>query len=135
MPRHPTEYGALLKRLIAEHGTSCWLVNTGWTGGAYGTGRRMPIGATRSLLAAALGGGLEGADFRPDPHFGFAVPVAVPGVAASLLDPRDTWADKTAYDREAARLVGMFVGNFEKFEDHVDAGVLGGAPAIHEAAE
>jgi len=135
MPRHPSEYGALLRRLIAEHGTSCWLVNTGWTGGAHGTGRRIPIGATRALLTAALGGALDGADFRTDPHFGFAVPTAVAGVDGSILDPRSTWADEAAYDRQAARLVDMFIGNFEKFEDHVDAGVLGAAPAVHEAAE
>ena len=77
MPRHPSEYGNLLRELIAEHGVDCWLVNTGWTGGAYGTGRRMPIKATRALLAAALDGSLGDAEFRTDPNFGFAVPVAV----------------------------------------------------------
>ena len=125
----------LLLGLIDEHGSSCWLVNTGWTGGPYGTGRRMPIFATRALLSAALDGALENAAFRTDPHFGFAVPVAVDGVEPTILDPRSTWADKPAYDRQAARLVGMFIANFEKFEDHVDAGVLGAAPAVPEAAE
>jgi phosphoenolpyruvate carboxykinase (ATP) len=135
MPRHPAEYGALLERLIDEHGSSCWLVNTGWTGGAYGAGSRMPIGVTRALLAAALGGALDEAAFRTDPHFGFAVPVAVDGVDPSILDPRSTWSDEAAYDRQAARLVGMFVANFEKFEAHVDARVQGAAPASREAAE
>ena len=135
MPRHPAEYGALLRRLIAEHGSTCWLVNTGWTGGGCGTGRRMPIGVTRALLAAALGGGLEKAAFRTDPNFGFAVPVAVDGVDPAILDPRSTWADRAAYDRQAASLVGMFIANFEKFEEHVDAGVRGAAPAVCEAAE
>jgi phosphoenolpyruvate carboxykinase (ATP) len=135
MPRHPSEYGNLLRSLVAEHGVDCWLVNTGWTGGAYGTGRRMPIRATRALLTAALDGSLKDAEFRTDPHFGFEVPVSVPGVDASILDPRSTWADQEAYDRQARRLVGMFVENFGKFESHVDANVLGAAPRYAEAAE
>jgi phosphoenolpyruvate carboxykinase (ATP) len=135
MPRHPSEYGNLLRGLIAEHGVDCWLVNTGWTGGAYGTGKRMPIKATRTLLAAALDGSLAHAEFRTDPNFGFAVPVAVPGVDPAILDPRSTWADKAAYDRQARRLVGMFIDNFAKFEDHVDATVADAAPRVQEAAE
>jgi phosphoenolpyruvate carboxykinase (ATP) len=135
MPRHPSEYGDLLRRLIAEHGVDCWLVSTGWTGGAYGTGRRMPIRATRALLAAALDGSLKTAEFRTDPHFGFAVPLAVPGVDPAILDPRSTWSDGLAYDRQARKLVGMFVDNFAKFEQHVDASVLGAAPRALEAAE
>ena len=135
MPRHPSEYGNLLRDLIARHGVDCWLVNTGWTGGAYGTGRRMPIKATRALLAAALDGSLKEAEFRTDANFGFQVPVAVPGVDGAILDPRSTWADKAAYDRQAARLVGMFTDNFGKFEGHVDAVVLGAAPRLQQAAE
>jgi phosphoenolpyruvate carboxykinase (ATP) len=135
MPRHPSEYGNLLRSLIAEHGVDCWLVNTGWTGGAYGTGKRMPIKATRALLAAALDGSLAGAEFRTDANFGFAVPVSVPGVDPTILDPRATWADKAAYDRQAVRLVGMFIDNFAKFEDHVDATVAAAAPHVQEAAE
>src|ERR671910_539599 len=111
MPRHPSEYGNLLRRLIAEHGVDCWLVNTGWTGGAYGTGKRMPIRATRALLAAALDGSLNNAEFRTDPNFGFAAPLAVPGVDAAILDPRSTWADRQAYERQAKKLLGMFIDN------------------------
>ncbi|GGA90329.1 phosphoenolpyruvate carboxykinase [ATP] [Brucella endophytica] len=135
MPRHPSEYGNLLRELIAEHGVDCWLVNTGWTGGAYGTGSRMPIKATRALLTAALDGSLKNAEFRTDPNFGFAVPVAVPGVDSAILDPRSTWTDKAAYDAQAAKLVGMFITNFEKFEAHVDTEVKGAAPALVVAAE
>ena len=135
MPRHPSEYGNLLRELIASHGADCWLVNTGWTGGAYGVGKRMPIKATRALLAAALDGSLKTGEFRTDANFGFKVPVAVPGVDSAILDPRSTWADKPAYDRQAARLVGMFAVNFEKFEPHVDATVMGAAPRMQEAAE
>ena len=135
MPRHPTEYGNLLRQLIDTHGVDCWLVNTGWTGGAYGTGKRMPIKATRALLSAALDGSLKDAEFRTDANFGFAVPVAVPGVESAILDPRSTWADKAAYDRQAKRLVGMFIDNFGKFETHVDGRVLDAAPRIQAAAE
>jgi phosphoenolpyruvate carboxykinase (ATP) len=135
MPRHPSEYGNLLRQLMAGHGVHCWLVNTGWTGGAYGTGTRMPIRATRALLSAALDGSLNEAQFRTDANFGFAVPVSVPGVDQSILDPRSTWADQAAYDRQAKRLVGMFINNFGKFEDYVDASVMGAAPRIQEAAE
>ncbi|OQP86178.1 phosphoenolpyruvate carboxykinase (ATP) [Rhizobium rhizosphaerae] len=128
MPRHPSEYGNLLRELISKHGVTCWLVNTGWTGGAYGTGRRMPIKATRALLSAALDGSLADATFRADENFGFAVPVAVDGVDTAILDPRSTWADADAYDAQARKLADMFVTNFAKFESHVDGGVRAAAP-------
>ncbi len=127
MPRRPEVYGKLLQAKIAKHGAACWLVNTGWTGGAYGTGRRMPIKATRALLTAALDGSLAGGEFRRDPSFGFEVPVAVPGVEAGLLDPRSTWADSAAYDAQAAKLVGMFADNFEQYLGHIDADVRAAA--------
>ncbi|MGQ2907754.1 MAG: phosphoenolpyruvate carboxykinase [Aliihoeflea sp.] len=135
MPRHPSEYGNLLKDLIARHDVDCWLVNTGWTGGAHGVGRRMPIKATRALLAAALDGSLRDGEFRTDANFGFSVPVAVDGVDSSILDPRSTWADKAAYDRQAEKLASMFTDNFTKFEEHVDATVRDAAPRYQEAAE
>ncbi|MGV6811148.1 MAG: phosphoenolpyruvate carboxykinase [Brevirhabdus sp.] len=120
MPRRPEEYGKLLQAKIASHGSSCWLVNTGWTGGAYGTGSRMPIKATRALLTAALSGKLDDASFRKDPNFGFEVPVSVHGVDDQLLDPRSTWADAAAYDAQAAKLVQMFSNNFAQYEAHID---------------
>ncbi|WP_407048607.1 phosphoenolpyruvate carboxykinase [Methyloraptor flagellatus] len=135
MPRHPSEYGELLKRLIAEHGVDCWLVNTGWTGGAYGTGRRMPIKITRRLLAAVLDGSLKNAKFYTDRHFGFQVPTDVEGVEPHVLHPRKTWADKLGFDAQAAKLVGMFQKNFEKFEAAVDGAVRDAAPQIRAAAE
>ncbi|MCX7287473.1 MAG: phosphoenolpyruvate carboxykinase [Rhodobacterales bacterium] len=127
MPRRPEVYGKLLQAKIARTGASCWLVNTGWTGGAYGTGKRMPIKATRALIAAALDGSLNGATFRKDPVFGFDVPAAVPGVDPALLDPRRTWADPLAYDAQAARLVGMFQRNFAQYVPHIDADVKAAA--------
>ncbi|SMP35848.1 phosphoenolpyruvate carboxykinase [Shimia sagamensis] len=127
MPRRPEVYGALLRQKIAEFGTTCWLVNTGWTGGAYGTGSRMPIKATRALLTAALDGSLNHVEFRKDANFGFEVPVSVPGVDDALLDPRGTWADKKAYDAQAAKLVGMFADNFEQYLPYIDADVKAAA--------
>ena len=130
MPRHPSVYGNLLKERIARGAVRCWLVNTGWTGGKYGVGKRMPIKETRALLNAALDGSLNNAEFRKDPNFGFEVPVAVPGVDTSILDPRDTWADKDEYDRTAAKLVDLFVSNFAQFAEHVDEGVRQAAPKV-----
>lgn len=120
MPRRPEVYGDLLRNKIAKHGATCWLVNTGWTGGAYGQGSRMPISATRTLLRAALDGTLSNGDFRSDENFGFNVPVTVPGVADLLLDPRRTWEDKEAYDKQSTKLVAMFVENFKKYMPHID---------------
>ena len=134
MPRHPSVYGNLLRDKIARHQSTCWLVNTGWTGGAYGTGSRMPIKATRALLTAALDGSLNHSGMRIDPNFGFEVPVSLQGIDDELLNPRETWADKSAYDLQAAKLVEMFNENFGKFESHVDASVLDAAPAVQDAA-
>jgi phosphoenolpyruvate carboxykinase (ATP) len=128
MPRHPSVYGNLLKERIAKGGVDCWLVNTGWTGGKYGVGKRMPIKATRALLNAALDGSLKNVEFRKDPYFGFDVPVAVPGVDTSILNPRDTWSDKDEYDATAKKLVNLFIDNFAKFAEHVDQGVKEAAP-------
>ena len=123
MPRRPEVYGKLLQEKIAKHGSTCWLVNTGWTGGAYGTGSRMPIRATRALLTAALDGSLNKGTFRIDPNFGFEVPVAAEGVADILLDPRRTWDDTAAYDKQAQKLVNMFSNNFEQYIPHIDEDV------------
>jgi phosphoenolpyruvate carboxykinase (ATP) len=135
MPRHPSVYGNLLRELIAKHKVDCWLVNTGWTGGKFGTGRRMPIKATRALLDAALSGALKSQPMRTDPVFGFQVPTSLPGVDPTILNPRETWSDKAAYDAQARSLVEMFNKNFEKFSVHVDADVKAAAPALRQAAE
>ena len=133
MPRHPSVYGNLLKERIAKGQVACWLVNTGWTGGKYGTGNRMPIKATRALLNAALDGSLNDAEFRKDPNFGFEVPTRVAsleeaGVDQTILDPRSTWSDQEEYDRTAQKLVQLFVDNFAPFAEHVDQGVRDAAP-------
>ncbi|MXP29160.1 phosphoenolpyruvate carboxykinase [Porphyrobacter algicida] len=133
MPRHPSVYGNLLKERIAKGGVQCWLLNTGWTGGKYGVGSRMPIKATRALLNAALEGKLDDVAFRKDPNFGFEVPVSVPalaeaGIDQTILDPRSTWSDQDEYDATAQKLVQLFVDNFEPFAAHVDQGVRDAAP-------
>jgi phosphoenolpyruvate carboxykinase (ATP) len=130
MPRHPAVYGEMLKDRLARTGADCWLVNTGWTGGPYGDGYRMPIQETRAILHAALSGALKKAAFRTDPFFGFAVPIGIAGVDPALLDPRGTWKDAAAYDAQAARLVEMFNENFARFADHVDDPVRAAAPKI-----
>jgi phosphoenolpyruvate carboxykinase (ATP) len=135
MPRHPSVYGNLLKERIAKGSVACWLVNTGWTGGKYGVGKRMPIKETRALLNAALDGSLNNVEFRKDPNFGFDVPVAVPGVDTAILDPRNTWADKEDYDRTAAKLVDLFVANFAEFAPHVDEGVRQSGPSQAQAQQ
>ncbi|MCF7698185.1 phosphoenolpyruvate carboxykinase [Loktanella sp. M215] len=127
MPRRPEVYGKLLQEKIASHGATCWLVNTGWTGGAYGTGSRMPIKATRALLTAALDGSLAESTFRKDPNFGFDVPVHVEGVDDTLLNPRLTWSSPEAYDAQARKLVHMFSDNFAKYVPYIDDDVKAAA--------
>jgi phosphoenolpyruvate carboxykinase (ATP) len=134
MPRHPSEYGNLLRDLIAKHHVDCWLVNTGWTGGKYGVGRRMPIRVTRRLLTAALDGSLSRADFRRDPYFGFAVPTSVPGVEPHILYPVKTWQNKAEFAETAKRLIDMFNENFKRFEGHVDSDVRSAGPQTSIAA-
>ena len=128
MPRPPSVYAKLLGERIARHGTDCWLVNTGWTGGSYGVGKRMEIGHTRALLHAALDGTLAQAPVRLDAHFGLSVPESCPGVPSEALTPRSTWADKKAYDQTARDLIGRFHDNFESFAPHVTDAVKAAAP-------
>ena len=134
MPRHPSVYGNLLKSRIAKGGVTCWLVNTGWSGGKYGIGSRMPIKATRALLNAALDGSLSDTEFRTDENFGFEVPVSVAGVDDAILNPRGTWADGAEYDATAQKLVKLFIDNFAQFEGHVDEAVRQAAPSGKVAA-
>ena len=123
MPRHPSVYAEMLGNLIRRHSARCWLLNTGWTGGGYGVGRRMPIRATRALLNAALGGRLEDVPMAVHPVFGLAMPGACAEVEPELLDPRSTWADGRAYDDAARGLAGRFEANFQKFAPYVGTSV------------
>ena len=130
MPRHPGVYARMLGERLAAHDVPVWLINTGWTGGPYGAGERINIALTREMVRAALDGVLRGAPLRRDPVFGVQVPLAVPGVPASVLDPRTTWADPPAYDRAARRLARMFAQNFEQFESGVGRAVGSAGPDV-----
>jgi len=110
-------------------------VNSGWTGGIYGVGSRMPIKVTRALVTGALDGSLKKVEFHTDPYFGFAVPTSVPGIDTKLLYPQQTWADKKAFDETARKLVAMFQQNFAKYEKTVDPEVRAAAPEVRMAAE
>ena len=123
---HPTKYAEMLGRLLKEHDAHVWLVNTGWSGGAYGTGKRMKLGYTRAMVRAALAGQLDQVPTATDDRFGLAVPTQVPGVPAEVMRPRETWSDPAAYDAQAKKLAEMFKKNFEKFGSNI-------APAIAEA--
>jgi phosphoenolpyruvate carboxykinase (ATP) len=128
LPQPPAVYARLLGRKLDEHGAKVWLVNTGWTGGPYGEGERMPIQATRALLRAAISGELDDVAYRTDELFGFEVPVEVPGVVSQLLDPRATWRDPDAYDVKARELATMFRDNFTKFK--ADENILLAGPRV-----
>ncbi|HEX6490395.1 MAG TPA: phosphoenolpyruvate carboxykinase (ATP) [Gaiellaceae bacterium] len=128
LPQPPAVYARLLGERLQRHAATVWLVNTGWTGGPFGEGERMPIAATRILLQAALSGALDRAEFRTDPLFRFEIPLQVPGVDSSLLDPRSTWSDPEAYDRRARELARMFRDNFEQFEAEAGPTVAAAGP-------
>ncbi|HWS53195.1 MAG TPA: phosphoenolpyruvate carboxykinase [Pyrinomonadaceae bacterium] len=128
MVLHPGVYADLLGRKIQEHEAACWLVNTGWSGGPYGEGKRMSIRHTRAMIRAILNGSLASAETRPDPVFGVHVPVSVPDVPAEVLAPRNTWKDPEAYDRKAAELARRFNENFRKYEEGVSEAVRAAAP-------
>ena len=116
LPLRPNVYAGMLGRRIQEHNAQCWLVNTGWFGGPYGTGERMKLVYTRSMVRAAIEGLLNNAEFTVEPTFGFTIPKWCPDVPPELLDARGAWKDKAAYDKTAADLSGRFAKNFEKFE-------------------
>ncbi|MFL6034728.1 MAG: phosphoenolpyruvate carboxykinase (ATP), partial [Gaiellaceae bacterium] len=130
LPQPPSVYAQLLGEKLAEHDVTVWLVNTGWTGGPFGEGRRMPIAATRAMLRSALSGALDAVDYRVDELFGLEVPTHVPAVDSALLDPRATWRDPDAYDRRARELAQMFKSNFEKFEHDAPPEVTAAGPRI-----
>jgi phosphoenolpyruvate carboxykinase (ATP) len=133
MPRHPGMYARMLTDRLAAQDAAVWLVNTGWTGGPYGTGERMNIAHTRSMVRAALDGRLASVPTRTDPIFGFEVPLTCPDVPAEFLDPRATWADKDAYDRQAARLAAMFVANFDGFAEGTEPAIRSAGPGVAPA--
>lgn len=129
LPLHPGKYAKMLgEKLKANPHVKVWLVNTGWTGGPYGIGSRMKLSYTRAMIAAALNGSLDNVAYDSHPVFGYQMPTSCPDVPSELLNPRNTWADKSAYDAQANKLANMFVKNFEQFESGVDVEILAAAP-------
>ena len=130
MPMHPGVYADLLSEKMAEHASTAWLINTGWSGGPYGVGNRMKIKYTRAMLNAALDGDLDNVEFIKDERFGFEVPTSCPGVPDEVLIPRNTWEDSDLYDKTADKLAKMFIDNFSRYEGGVSADVNAAAPII-----
>nr|MBA2440813.1 phosphoenolpyruvate carboxykinase (ATP) [Rubrobacter sp.] len=128
LPLPPTTYSTMLSERLRSHGSQCYLINTGWSGGPYGTGSRIDITATREMVRAVIDGKMDRAETYADPFFGLNVPKEVPGVPTEILDPRKTWDDKDAYGQQARKLAGLFRENFTKFEAEVDRSVLEAGP-------
>jgi len=128
LPLAPSRYAAMLGERIERHGARVWLVNTGWTGGPYGVGRRMKIGYTRAMIRAALAGALDGVAYHKDPVFNLDIPGSCPDVPADVLNPRNTWSDGAAYDEQAHKLARMFRENFQTFASTVRPEVVAAGP-------
>lgn len=135
MVHHPSVYAEMLGDKIRDHEAKCWLINTGWTGGPYGTGNRIKIGYTRAMVKAALSGALDNVEYRTDPVFGLEVPTEVPGVPAEVLDPRSTWDDPAAYDEKAMHLATKFNENFKTFSDGASQEIRDAGPTVKQGAE
>ena len=127
---HPTKYAEMLAEQIDSHGTNVWLVNTGWTGGSYGVGNRFSLSYTRAIIDAILGGDLDHARFETMDVFGFQIPTAVPEVPSEVLNPRNTWDNKDAFDETEVKLANMFSENFKKYAAHASEELLSAAPKM-----
>ena len=130
LPLHPTRYAEMLGEKINTYGTKVWLVNTGWSGGPYGVGKRMKLDYTRAMISAVLEGQLEEAAYETDPIFGLSFPSAVPGVPSEVLNPRNTWKDKMAYDEKALKLAEAFRKEFQQYENFASEEILSAAPSV-----
>jgi len=131
LPLHPTKYAELLGKKLDEHkDVNVWLINTGWSGGAYGTGSRMKLSYTRAMITAAMNGELVNVEYTPHSVFGILMPTAVPNVPSEILLPRNTWADKEAYDKKANELAGLFIKNFAKYADQANEEIRSAAPVV-----
>jgi len=128
---HPNDYAKLLAKKIEKHNTSVWLVNTGWTGGAYGEGSRFKLKYTRAIVQAIQSGALDNVETIKDHEFGFEIPKECPGVPSELLQPRNTWSDTGKYDAMKKKLIGLFKDNFKQFESKVDSNILAQGPEMN----
>ncbi|MCB0481432.1 MAG: phosphoenolpyruvate carboxykinase (ATP) [Flavobacteriales bacterium] len=134
MPLHPTKYGEMLSKKMKDSGVTVWLVNTGWSGGSYGVGSRMSLKITRALITAALSGKLDNVDYDVHEVFGLAFPTSCENVPTNVLNPRNTWADKAAYDKKANELAAKFVKNFQKFADGANEEIMAASPKVAQSA-
>jgi phosphoenolpyruvate carboxykinase (ATP) len=130
LPLHPTQYAEMMGKKIDECGAKVWMINTGWSGGSYGTGERMKLKYTRAMITAALEGKLDNVAFKTHEIFGLAMPTSCPDVPAELLDPRSTWKDGAAYDAKAQELAEKFVNNFDKFKDFANEEIMAASPKV-----
>jgi phosphoenolpyruvate carboxykinase (ATP) len=130
LPLHPTKYAEMLGKKMEASGAQVWLINTGWSGGAYGTGERMKLKYTRAMITAALEGKLDSVEYETHDIFGLQMPTTCADVPAELLNPRNTWKDKAAYDTKANELAEKFVNNFEKFKEFANDEILAAAPKL-----
>jgi phosphoenolpyruvate carboxykinase (ATP) len=130
MPLHPTVYAEMLSQKMKGANVAVWLVNTGWSGGAYGDGKRMNLAHTRAMIKAAMTGDLNKVDYKEHEVFGVGIPSQCPGVPSEILDPRNTWHDKNAYDEKATFLANAFMKNFEKFSNYANEEILAGGPNV-----
>jgi phosphoenolpyruvate carboxykinase (ATP) len=130
LPLHPTKYAEMLGNKMADTGARVWLINTGWSGGSYGVGSRIKLAYTRAMITAALNGELDNVEFRTHEVFGLAMPTTCPNVPDEILNPRDTWSDKAAYDNTANILAEKFVNNFKQFEEQASEAIMAAAPKV-----
>jgi phosphoenolpyruvate carboxykinase (ATP) len=130
LPLHPGRYAEMLGKKMTEHKVNVWMINTGWSGGGYGVGKRMKLDYTRAMITAALEGKLNNMEFEQHPVFGMMIPSSCPAVPSSILNPRNTWADKEAYDQAAKKLAEEFIQNFKKYASGVTAEILAAAPTV-----
>lgn len=133
LPLHPTKYADMLGDMMKEHNVNVWLVNTGWSGGSYGVGSRIKLRYTRAMVSAALNGELDNVEYSTDPIFGLSIPASAPNVPDEILNPRNTWTDKVAYDKKAAELSNKFNSNFENYKDGASDEILAAAPRVLES--
>jgi phosphoenolpyruvate carboxykinase (ATP) len=130
LPLHPTRYATLLGQKMQQHNVNVWLINTGWTGGSYGTGERIKLRFTRAMITAALNGSLDSVAYENHPVFGLPMPAEVPGVPSEILNPRNTWADKAAYDATAAKLADLYAKNFAQYAEYASEEIKAAAPKV-----
>jgi len=134
LPLHPTKYAEMLGEKMDQHDVKVWLVNTGWSGGEYGTGERIRLKYTRAMITAALEGKLDNVDYKKHEVFGLDMPAECEGVPTDILSPRNTWADKSAYDAKANELADQFNANFEKYQEFANDEIMNAAPKSTENA-